>query len=156
MLVISQTTIAHILRIFFVLFSTVLIQSVGKSLTFRGAAFEASELLKTHRCKDPICDTHLWKVKHELDMARMKMKSLEAQLQAKGIQSPLLKNSFESGIDSKNSCSSGDLDQNQTLLSESSIQRNSGSNLPFQGHNELIRYKKVSKYLYINLTIKNL
>ena len=82
----------------------------------------------------------------------MKMKSLEAQLQAKGIQSPLLKNSFESGIDSKNSCSSGDLDQNQTLLSESSIQRNSGSNLPFQGHNELIRYKKVSKNRNINLT----
>ena len=45
-------------------------QSVGKSLTFRGTVYEASELIKTHRCKDPICDTHLWKVKHELDMAR--------------------------------------------------------------------------------------
>ena len=76
-------------------------QSVGKSLTFRGAAYEASELLRTHRCKDPICDTHLWKVKHELDMARMKMKSLEAELQAKGIQSPLSKSSFETRITSK-------------------------------------------------------
>ena len=54
-------------------------------MTFRGAAYEATELLKTHRCKDPICDTHLWKVKHELDMARIKMKSLEAELHAKGI-----------------------------------------------------------------------
>ncbi len=43
---------------------------MGKSLTFRGTVYEASEMIKTHRCKDPICDTHLWKVKHELDMAR--------------------------------------------------------------------------------------
>ena len=78
------------------------IQSVGKSLTFRGAAFEASELMKTHRCKDPICDTHLWKVRHELDMAKMKMRNLEAELQSKGIQDPLLRNSFDGsiGIDS--------------------------------------------------------
>ena len=89
------------------------LQSVGKSLTFRGAAYEATELLKTHRCKDPICDTHLWKVKHELDMARMKMKSLEAQLQTKGIQSPLLRHSAES--DSKN-ISCGNNDNNPTLL----------------------------------------
>merc|ERR1719362_747120 len=75
--------------------------SVGKSLTLRGAALEATELLKTHRCKDPICDTHLWKVKHELDMARLQMKSLEAELQAKGIQSPLSKSSFETRINSK-------------------------------------------------------
>jgi hypothetical protein len=58
---------------------------MGKSLTFRGTVFEASELLKTHKCKDPICDTHLWKVKHELDMARLKMRSLEDDLLAKGI-----------------------------------------------------------------------
>ena len=64
-------------------------QSVGKSLTFRGTVAEAQELMRTHRCKDPICDTHLWKVKHELDMAKMKMKRLESELQAKGIQPPL-------------------------------------------------------------------
>ena len=94
-----------------------LIQSVGKSLTFRGAAYEASELMKTHRCKDPICDTHLWKVKHELDMARMKMKSLEAQLEARGIQSPLLENSLESGVDSKNS-SCGDRGHGLPLMKD--------------------------------------
>lgn len=54
--------------------------------------FEASELLKSHRCKDPICDTHLWKVKHELDMAKLKMRSLEAELIAKGI-TPVSQNS---------------------------------------------------------------
>ena len=58
---------------------------MGKSLTFRGAVNEASELLKNHRCKDPICDTNLWKVKHELDVARLKMRNLEAELLAKGI-----------------------------------------------------------------------
>ena len=58
---------------------------MGKSLTFRGTVYEASELLKTHKCKDPICDTHLWKVKHELDLARMKMKKLEAELRSRGI-----------------------------------------------------------------------
>ena len=58
---------------------------MGKSLTFRGTVYEASELLKNHRCKDPICDTNLWKVKHELDMAKLKMRNLEAELLSKGI-----------------------------------------------------------------------
>ena len=58
---------------------------MGKSLTFRGTVFEASELMKTHRCKDPICDTHLWKVKHELDMAKIRVKKLEAELRKRGI-----------------------------------------------------------------------
>ena len=75
-------------------------------------------------------------------MARMKMKSLEAQLQAKGIHSPLLQNSFESGIDSKNS-SSGDIDQNQTFIPEQSHQLTSGLHIPAQGHNQLERYKEV-------------
>ena len=58
---------------------------MGSSLTFRGTVYEASELMKNHRCNDPICDTNLWKVKHELDMAKIKMKSLEEELFAKGI-----------------------------------------------------------------------
>lgn len=58
---------------------------MGKSLTFRGTVYEASELMKTHRCKDPICDTHLWKVKHELDMAKIRVKKLEAELRKRGI-----------------------------------------------------------------------
>ena len=58
---------------------------MGKTLTFRGTVYEASELMKTHRCKDPICDTHLWKVRHELDLAKIKMRKLEDELKRRGI-----------------------------------------------------------------------
>nr|XP_015917244.1 glutamate receptor ionotropic, NMDA 2B isoform X1 [Parasteatoda tepidariorum]XP_042910482.1 glutamate receptor ionotropic, NMDA 2B isoform X1 [Parasteatoda tepidariorum] len=52
--------------------------SMGKSLSFRGAVYEAQDLIKHHRCKDPVCDTQLWKVKHELDMARIRIRKLES------------------------------------------------------------------------------
>jgi len=58
---------------------------MGKALTFRGTVYEARQLMKTHRCKDPICDTHLWRVKHELDMAKVKLKRLESELLRRGI-----------------------------------------------------------------------
>ncbi|GFX81630.1 glutamate receptor ionotropic, NMDA 2A [Trichonephila clavipes] len=57
---------------------TLLSLSMGKSLSFRGAVYEAQDLIKHHRCKDPVCDTQLWKVKHELDMARIRIRKLEA------------------------------------------------------------------------------
>ncbi|XP_076057094.1 glutamate ionotropic receptor NMDA type subunit 2 isoform X2 [Oratosquilla oratoria] len=60
--------------------------SMGKSLTFRGAVFEAQDKLRRHRCRDPICDTHIWKVKHELDMARVKIKQLEKELESHGVK----------------------------------------------------------------------
>ncbi|KAK6630957.1 hypothetical protein RUM44_003129 [Polyplax serrata] len=60
--------------------------SMGKSLTFRGAVFEAQDILKHHRCRDPICDTHLWKVKHELDLTRMKIRQLYKEMEAHGIK----------------------------------------------------------------------
>ncbi len=59
---------------------------MGKSLTFRGTVYEASELMRTHRCKDPICDTHLWKVKHELDVAKIRLRKLEEELVRRGVQ----------------------------------------------------------------------
>lgn len=59
---------------------------MGKSLTFRGAVYEAQDILRYHRCRDPICDTHLWKVKHELDMAKIKIRQLEKDLEAHGIK----------------------------------------------------------------------
>ena len=37
--------------------------STGKSLTFRGTVYEASELIKSHKCSDPLCDTQLLKVR---------------------------------------------------------------------------------------------
>ncbi|XP_013781650.2 glutamate receptor ionotropic, NMDA 2B-like isoform X1 [Limulus polyphemus] len=54
--------------------------SMGKSLSFRGAVYEAQDMLKRHRCTDPICDTQLWKARHELDMARLKLKQLQKEL----------------------------------------------------------------------------
>lgn len=59
---------------------------MGKSLTFRGAVYEAQDKLRRHRCRDPLCDTHIWKVKHELDMARVKIKQLEKELESHGVK----------------------------------------------------------------------
>ncbi|KAG1681241.1 Glutamate receptor ionotropic, NMDA 2B [Nymphon striatum] len=54
--------------------------SMGKSLSFRGAVYEAQDWIKRHRCRDPLCDTQLWKVRHELDMAKIKIAELESQM----------------------------------------------------------------------------
>ncbi|XP_071052349.1 glutamate receptor ionotropic, NMDA 2B isoform X6 [Onthophagus taurus] len=62
--------------------------SMGKSLTFRGAVYEAQDILRNHRCRDPICDTHLWKVKRELDISQMRCKQLEKELEAHGLKPP--------------------------------------------------------------------
>lgn len=62
------------------------LQSMGKSLTFRGAVYEAQDIIRNHRCHDPICDTHLWKVRHELDMARIRIRQLEKELESHGIK----------------------------------------------------------------------
>lgn len=59
---------------------------MGKSLTFRGAVFEATDLLRHHRCRDPICDTHLWKVRHELDMAKVALRQMEKEMESHGIK----------------------------------------------------------------------
>uniref|UniRef100_A0A182IWF8 Uncharacterized protein n=1 Tax=Anopheles atroparvus TaxID=41427 RepID=A0A182IWF8_ANOAO len=72
--------------------------SMGKSLTFRGAVYEATEILRRHRCTDPICDTHLWKVKHELDMTRLRNQQLEKAMHAHGIKPPQLKIASASDI----------------------------------------------------------
>lgn len=61
---------------------------LGKSLTFRGAVYEAQELLRNHRCSDPVCDTHLWKVRHELDMTRLRVRQLEKAMDSHGIKAP--------------------------------------------------------------------
>lgn len=56
---------------------TLISLSMGKSLSFRGAVREAQDLIRHHHCKDPVCDTQLWKVKHELDMTKIKIRKLE-------------------------------------------------------------------------------
>ena len=52
--------------------------------------YEAQELIRHHRCSDPLCDTHLWKVKHELDMARLRIQQLEKSMEKHGIKPPQL------------------------------------------------------------------
>ncbi len=59
---------------------------MGKTLTFKGTVDEASQLLRrSHHCKDPVCDTHLWRVRHELDVAKAKMKALEEEVRKRGL-----------------------------------------------------------------------
>lgn len=53
---------------------------MGKSLSFRGAVYEATDLIKHHRCKDPVCNTQLWKTRHQLDMAKLRIRQLEANI----------------------------------------------------------------------------
>ena len=55
-------------------------QSMGKSLTFEQSVREAIEMQKHHKCKNPVCETQAWKVKHELDLAPLKIDRLSRQL----------------------------------------------------------------------------
>jgi len=57
--------------------------SVGKSLTFRGTVFEASHLIKSHKCADPVCDTQLLRIRHELEVARSRLTKLQSELQGR-------------------------------------------------------------------------
>ncbi|CAL1526333.1 unnamed protein product [Lymnaea stagnalis] len=50
--------------------------SMGQSLTFEQSVIEAIDYHKHHKCKDPLCETQLWKVKHELDIALLKISQL--------------------------------------------------------------------------------
>ncbi|BFZ03056.1 hypothetical protein BsWGS_06094 [Bradybaena similaris] len=54
--------------------------SMGQSLTFEQSVMEAMDYHKHHRCKDPLCETQLWKVKHDLDIAILKISQLRRQL----------------------------------------------------------------------------
>ncbi|XP_056020166.1 glutamate receptor ionotropic, NMDA 2B-like isoform X2 [Ostrea edulis] len=54
--------------------------SMGKSLTFEQTIMEAIDLKKKHKCKNPMCETQLWKVRHELDLALLKIEKLTREL----------------------------------------------------------------------------
>ncbi|GFO38293.1 glutamate receptor ionotropic, nmda 2b-like [Plakobranchus ocellatus] len=54
--------------------------SMGQSLTFEQSVMEAIDFHRQHKCKDPLCETQLWKVKHELDLALLKIGQLRKQL----------------------------------------------------------------------------
>lgn len=63
--------------------------SLSMGTSKRRAAYESRELLRSHRCSDPKCDTQLWNVRHELDMARIRIKLLEKSMSSQGIKPPM-------------------------------------------------------------------
>ncbi|XP_018014006.1 glutamate receptor ionotropic, NMDA 2B [Hyalella azteca] len=60
--------------------------SMGKSITMLEVVREAQEQYNGRHCDDPLCDTDLWRVKHELDMARLRIVDLETQMVCHGIK----------------------------------------------------------------------
>jgi len=64
----------------FILALLEIMQSVGKSLTFEQSVREAIELQRTYRCKNPVCETQVWKLRHELDMAQLNISRLQRLL----------------------------------------------------------------------------
>ncbi|NP_001191485.1 NR2 [Aplysia californica] len=54
--------------------------SLGKSLRMKDYVDEAISLYTKNRCKDPVCETQIWKLRHQLDMALFKIDNLQAQL----------------------------------------------------------------------------
>ena len=58
---------------------------MGKSISMHEVVQEAREQYNSGRCDDPICDTDLWRVKHELDMAKLRIVDLEIQMESHGI-----------------------------------------------------------------------
>jgi len=62
------------------LFVCEFMQSVGRSLTFEQSVREAIELQKNYRCKNPVCETQVWKLRHELDMAQLNISRLKRLL----------------------------------------------------------------------------
>lgn len=79
-----RTQYAKTILLFYRGFLCFLIRTNG----FSGAVFEAQDILRNHRCRDPICDTHLWKVKRELDVAQLRIKQLEKEMEVHGIKPP--------------------------------------------------------------------
>ena len=50
---------------------------MGKSLTFSAAVFETQDLLKTHRCKDPVCRLRHRRLNLQLESLRFRIRQLE-------------------------------------------------------------------------------
>ncbi|XP_043229928.1 glutamate receptor ionotropic, NMDA 2B-like [Amphibalanus amphitrite] len=60
--------------------------SMGRSLNFRGVVLEAQNTMKSlRRCRDAACDTQLWRLKHELQLAQARLTALEQQCGARGL-----------------------------------------------------------------------
>ncbi|XP_055944926.1 glutamate receptor ionotropic, NMDA 2B-like [Argiope bruennichi] len=65
---------------------TLISLSMGKSLSFRGAVQEATDIITHHKCKNPVCDTTLRKTQHDLHMAQLKIRELQAMNSMMGVK----------------------------------------------------------------------
>ncbi|CAL1534217.1 unnamed protein product, partial [Lymnaea stagnalis] len=54
--------------------------SMGKSLQFKDYVDEAMSAYSKTRCKNPVCEIQIWKLRHQLDMALLKIDHLQNQL----------------------------------------------------------------------------
>lgn len=55
--------------------------NMGRSLSFHSAVVETMEHMRHYKhCRNPMCDTQLWRAKHELDLALLKCERLESEL----------------------------------------------------------------------------
>ena len=61
---------------------------MGKSLTFEQSVIDAVDFCRRHKCKDPLCETQIWKVKHELDLALLKIEKLNNELRSAFLSNP--------------------------------------------------------------------
>ncbi|KAK7489096.1 hypothetical protein BaRGS_00019610 [Batillaria attramentaria] len=56
--------------------------NMGMSLTFQQSVHDALHLHRTHRCRNPVCETQLWKANHRLDMAKRQIDRLQREIAA--------------------------------------------------------------------------
>ena len=59
--------------------------SMGRSLTFEQSVREAIDMQRHHKCENPICETNTWKLKHELDLALLRIDRLHRQMGDAGL-----------------------------------------------------------------------
>nr|XP_042903924.1 glutamate receptor ionotropic, NMDA 2B-like [Parasteatoda tepidariorum] len=96
-------------------FLTLISLSMGKSLSFRGAVQEATDMIVHHKCKNPICDTTLRKTRRDLYMAKLKIQELQAKNNMLGITVVSSNNEFNSSVPLK----TRDMTRNMIICNES-------------------------------------
>ncbi|XP_076458544.1 glutamate receptor ionotropic, NMDA 2B-like [Babylonia areolata] len=65
---------------------TLISMSMGLSLSFQQSVHDALQLHKSHRCRNPVCESQLWKANHRLDMARLEIDKLQKEIAALAVE----------------------------------------------------------------------
>lgn len=53
---------------------------MGQSLHFEDMVRETLEMQKIFKCKNTVCETQIWKLRHQLDLAKFKVERLRKDL----------------------------------------------------------------------------